>query len=103
MNADQSSSKRISEGVALVTPLPWEYSLARARQAFTLLELLLVVSIIAILAALLLPSLSKAQAKGKRARCLNNLKQIGIGFHSFLHDHGDKFPMQVSTNSGGSL
>ena len=63
----------------------------------------MVVAIIAILAALLLPALSKGKAKAKRVQCLNNLKQVGLGFHSFVHEHGDKFPMQVSTNSGGSL
>jgi len=71
--------------------------------AFTLLELLLVVAVIAILAALLLPTLAKAKAKAKRTQCLNNLKQVGLAFHSFVHDHADRFPMQVSTNSGGSL
>src|SRR5438046_5452033 len=71
-------------------------------RAFTLLELLLVVAIIAILASLLLPATGKAKAKAKRAQCLSNLKQIGVGFHSFSHEHGDRFPMQVSTNNGGS-
>src|SRR5258708_13010348 len=72
-------------------------------RAFTLLELLLVVALIAILAALILPAVSKAKAKAKRVQCLNSLKQIGLAFHSFGHDHGDKFPMQVSTNIGGAV
>src|SRR5437868_5532705 len=70
---------------------------------FTLVELLLVAGIIALLAALLFPALSKTHARAKRAKCLNNLKQIGIAFHTFGHEHGDKLPMQVSTNAGGSM
>jgi type II secretory pathway pseudopilin PulG len=71
--------------------------------AFTLLEVLLVIAIIATLLALLLPSLSKAQLRAKRVKCLNNLKQIGVAFQTFAHDHGDRYPMQVSTNASGTL
>ena len=71
--------------------------------AFTLLELLVVVAIIAIVAALLLPALARTQAKANRIQCLNNLKQIGVASHLFANEHGDKFPAQISTNQGGSL
>src|SRR5438046_5031607 len=69
---------------------------------FSLIELLVVIAIIALLAALLLPALTKAYARSKRAGCVSNLKQIGLGFHTFAHEHGDNLPMQVSTNAGGS-
>ncbi len=73
------------------------------RSAFTLLELLCTIAIIAILAALLLPVLERGQARAKRAACSNNLRQVGLAFQAWAHDHDDLFPMQVSTNLRGTL
>ena len=69
---------------------------------FTLVEMLVVIGIISTLAALLLPALSAAKMRAYRIVCINNLRQVGLGFHMFLHDHDSKLPMEVSVDGGGS-
>jgi hypothetical protein len=51
---------------------------------------------------MLMPALSSAMARAKRIWCENNLRQIGIGFHLFLHDHNGKCPMAVTMADGGA-
>ena len=72
------------------------------RRAFTLVELLVVIAIIAVLAALLLPALQGGYIKARQTWCSSNLRQVGLVFHSFAHDHGSAFPHQVAVAQGGS-
>lgn len=63
---------------------------------FTLIELLVVIAIIAILAALLLPALSKAREQAKKTICMSNLKSMGLGCTNYTSDNNEWFPPAIN-------
>ncbi len=73
----------------------------REKSAFTLVELLAVIAIIGILAALLLPAPSQAKARAQRIQCVGNLHQLGIGLHNFLAN-GHGYPVIIATTDEGN-
>ena len=69
------------------------------QRAFTLIELLVVIAIIALLMAILMPTLKRAREQGQRAVCLGNLKQLGLASILYADDNDDKL---VSSEAGGT-
>jgi prepilin-type N-terminal cleavage/methylation domain-containing protein len=72
------------------------------KKGFTLVELLVVIAVIAILAAMLLPALASAKDKAKRTQCLNHLKQIGIGMTAYAADNRDRVLPAKRNNPGNA-
>jgi prepilin-type N-terminal cleavage/methylation domain-containing protein/prepilin-type processing-associated H-X9-DG protein len=70
-----------------------------SRKAFTLIELLVVIAIIAILAAILFPVFARARENARRASCLSNEKQIGLGVMQYLQDYDEHYMVQDETTT----
>jgi prepilin-type N-terminal cleavage/methylation domain-containing protein len=74
-----------------------------ASDAFTLIELLVVIAIIAILAAMLLPVLSRAKETAKKISCMNQMHQLGISLHMYVSENHDFYPPRTTTNRWPTL
>src|SRR5215831_8501381 len=68
----------------------------RSRSGFTLVELLVVMAIIAILMALMMPSISRAKAKANAISCLSNMRQLILAATMYANEHDDEFPARRS-------
>src|SRR5262245_54641015 len=66
----------------------------QAGAGFTLVELLVVIAVVAILAALLLPTLARAKEEARQTKCASNLRQIALAVMLYADDHEDRFPAQ---------
>lgn len=73
------------------------------RSAFTLVEVLVVLSIIAVLAAILFPVLGRARESARRSSCQSNLRQIGLAFLQYTQDFDENYPLTTATTLGGGM
>lgn len=75
------------------------------RRAFTLIELLVVTAIILVPAAILFPVFARAREQARKAACMSNLKQIGLGIMMYVQDYNETYPVaeRYTGNTGGTV
>src|SRR5690349_8253126 len=69
----------------------------------TVIEMLIIVAVLSLLAAIFVPQMHRHHASPCRINCTNNLKQIGLAFRTWALDNNDQFPFQVSATNGGTM
>src|SRR5436190_15271932 len=73
-----------------------------SKRGFTLIELLVVIAIIAILAAMLLPAVSRSKGQATKISCVNNLRQLAISMQVYVDENQGLFPPRTNPNAWGS-
>jgi prepilin-type processing-associated H-X9-DG protein len=90
---------KINERVA---PMKTDWPKNKIR-GLTLFEVLIVISVLLLLAAVFLPALARPRRHPSGVSCVNDLKQVGLAFRVWEGDYGDKYPMSVSVTNGGTM
>ena len=85
-----------------VTKFNFNSAAKQVRRGFTLVELLVVVAIIALLAAILFPAFAAVREKARATSCLSNLKQMGLAITQYEQDYDQHFPLLLEEKSGTS-
>src|ERR1041385_4057709 len=75
----------------------------KRNHAMTLIEVLVVIAILALIAAILLPALLHQSGRAMSIPCVNNIRQIGLSWRVWEGDNNDKYPMQVPETNGGTM
>lgn len=94
----------VRPGVFVTNPLTKNEPRARSprNSAFTLIELLTVIAIMALLAAILFPVFTRARENARRSSCSNNTRQIGIGIMQYVQDYDEAYPLSTANDATGS-
>ncbi len=77
--------------------------LMKRNQAWTLIEVVLVIAVLAVLAAMFLPVMAAAKRRAQRINCVSNVKQLNLAFRVWEGDNNNQYPMSVSATNGGAV